>query len=185
MAIDFSATKNWNRKNIKEGYGKIHDRVLDISETGVETTVDNIEKWQKLFAKSVTASTPLIEKGIDLSFDVVETLATQYISGGKRMKSLLGLGNKKIQAKKLTAIKPQKEIKKTKSNNSNKLTDISGVGPKIASLLKASGINTIAELANAQMSTLEEVLAKAGKRFQMHDPKTWVAQANQLLAKNV
>ena len=209
--------KNWTKSNLKKEYGKIHDRVLNISEETVETTVDNIEKWQKLFAKSLTASTPLVERGIDISFDVAETIAEQYKNGGQRLKTLLGLGSstfineKKIKATKAKAIKavkkqvqtvttelnelkdqaenikddlfntaaPQKSKKVT--GKKQKLTDINGIGPKIAGLLNAAGINEIKDLAEAEMKTLEGVLDAAGPRFQMHDPSTWVKQAKELI----
>jgi len=42
------------QKELKEGYGKIHDRIIDISEETVDVTVENIEKWQKLFAQTLS-----------------------------------------------------------------------------------------------------------------------------------
>jgi predicted flap endonuclease-1-like 5' DNA nuclease len=62
------------------------------------------------------------------------------------------------------------------------LTKIEGIGPKIADLLKAEGIITFANLADAKVATLKTILEKAGKRFQMHDPATWTEQA-KLAAK--
>ena len=59
---------------------------------------------------------------------------------------------------------------------------VEGNGPKIAGLLNAAGIITFADLAKAPIKTLKKVLADAGKRFKMHDPKTWAAQA-ELAAK--
>ncbi|MCD5390114.1 MAG: hypothetical protein LR005_01905 [Candidatus Pacebacteria bacterium] len=54
---------------------------------------------------------------------------------------------------------------------------IEGIGPKIEGLLNAAGIMSWAELANTPASKVKEVLTNAGKRFQMHDPKTWAEQA--------
>jgi len=48
--------------------------------------------------------------------------------------------------------------------------------------LNAAGIITFADLAKAPIKTLKKVLADAGNRFKMHDPKTWSAQA-KLAAK--
>ena len=57
------------------------------------------------------------------------------------------------------------------------LTKVEGIGPKIASLLKADGIETFENLSKSSEKTLKGILNKAGSRFQMHNPSTWAAQA--------
>jgi predicted flap endonuclease-1-like 5' DNA nuclease len=57
------------------------------------------------------------------------------------------------------------------------LTKIEGIGPKIASLLKADGIETFEKLSKSSEKTLKAILVKAGSRFQIHNPSTWAAQA--------
>lgn len=57
------------------------------------------------------------------------------------------------------------------------LTKIEGIGPKIASLLKADGIETFEKLSKSSEKTLKGILGKAGSRFQMHNPSTWATQA--------
>jgi predicted flap endonuclease-1-like 5' DNA nuclease len=57
------------------------------------------------------------------------------------------------------------------------LTKIEGIGPKIASLLKADGIETFEKLSKSSEKTLKAILIKAGPRFQMHNPSTWATQA--------
>ncbi len=57
------------------------------------------------------------------------------------------------------------------------LTKIEGIGPKIASLLKADGIETFEKLSKSSEKTLKAILEKAGSRFQMHNPSTWANQA--------
>lgn len=54
---------------------------------------------------------------------------------------------------------------------------IEGVGPKIEQLLKEGGFNTWAELAEADVDRLKEILDAAGPRYQIHNPTTWPAQA--------
>jgi large subunit ribosomal protein L27 len=54
---------------------------------------------------------------------------------------------------------------------------IEGVGPKIETLLKEGGINTWAELAEAPVDRLKEILDAAGPRYQIHNPSTWPAQS--------
>ncbi len=59
----------------------------------------------------------------------------------------------------------------------NDLKIIEGIGPKIEELFKTSGILTWKSLSETSVDRLREILAKAGERFQMHDPGTWPRQA--------
>ena len=67
--------------------------------------------------------------------------------------------------------------KKEKGPKLDDLKIVEGVGPKIETLLKEGGINTWAELAEAPVDRLKEILDAAGPRYQIHDPSTWPAQA--------
>ena len=55
---------------------------------------------------------------------------------------------------------------------------VEGIGPKIESIFKAAGINTLSELAATTSDRLREILQEAGKRYRMHDPTTWPEQAS-------
>ena len=57
------------------------------------------------------------------------------------------------------------------------LTKVEGIGPKISGLLRAAGISTFAQLAAADVSKIEQILADAGPRFKLADPTTWPNQA--------
>ena len=57
------------------------------------------------------------------------------------------------------------------------LTAVEGIGPKISSLLKADGITTWRELANAKVERIQGVLDAAGKRYKLADPSSWPKQA--------
>jgi hypothetical protein len=57
------------------------------------------------------------------------------------------------------------------------LKKIEGIGPKIQTLLYDSRIFTFADLAQAPVGTLKQILHAAGERFQMHDPSSWPDQA--------
>lgn len=67
--------------------------------------------------------------------------------------------------------------KKSVSSSPDDLTVVEGVGNKIQSLLNEAGIYSYEQLANANVSSLKEVLENAGSRFTMHDPTTWPKQA--------
>ena len=64
-----------------------------------------------------------------------------------------------------------------KTTAANDLTIIEGIGPKIAELLKKDGIKTYKQLAKADIKKVKSILAKAGKRYNAHDPSTWGQQA--------
>lgn len=57
------------------------------------------------------------------------------------------------------------------------LKAVEGIGPKIAGLLEAAGINTWRGLANTSVDKIKSVLAAAGDRYRLADPTTWPAQA--------
>lgn len=57
------------------------------------------------------------------------------------------------------------------------LTVILGIGPKIAELFKADGIDTWAKLGDTSIEHCQQVLVQAGERFKLHDPSTWPQQA--------
>lgn len=54
---------------------------------------------------------------------------------------------------------------------------VEGIGPKIEQLLKAAGIKTWSDLANADLARLQKILDDAGPRYRMHNPKSWSDQA--------
>ncbi|NJN35220.1 MAG: DUF4332 domain-containing protein [Saprospiraceae bacterium] len=72
----------------------------------------------------------------------------------------------------------KKEPKATKATKAaDDLTKIEGIGPKIAELLNGAGISTFAQLLATPASDVKKVLESGGKKYTMHDPKTWAQQA--------
>jgi large subunit ribosomal protein L27 len=72
------------------------------------------------------------------------------------------------------------KAEKAASKKGPKLDDlkiVEGIGPKIEQLLKEGGIETWAQLSEAPVERLQEILEAAGPRYQIHDPSTWPAQA--------
>lgn len=65
----------------------------------------------------------------------------------------------------------------TPASAGDDLALIEGIGPKIAELLNNAGITTFAQLADADDATVQQVLAEAGSRFNVHDATTWNEQA--------
>lgn len=60
------------------------------------------------------------------------------------------------------------------------LTAIEGIGPHIAQLCAARGIDSWWAMANTEVDRLRRMLSSAGPRFQVSDPETWPEQARLL-----
>ena len=79
------------------------------------------------------------------------------------------------------AIKPVVKETKTetdvKAAETDDLKKIEGIGPKIAEIFNAAGINTFADLAGTSVEKLSEILADAGSSYASKNPGTWPEQA--------
>lgn len=73
--------------------------------------------------------------------------------------------------------KPAKAAKKAKPEKGDDLRKVEGIGPKIAELLAAEGIDSFRALADSTPEKLASILENAGSRYKMHDPGTWPQQA--------
>lgn len=70
--------------------------------------------------------------------------------------------------------KPKVVIKKKDDD----LKIIEGVGPKIESILKLAGLNTLEDISNVSPDQIRQILReKGGERYAFHDPSTWPDQA--------
>lgn len=65
----------------------------------------------------------------------------------------------------------------TGSVSVDNLTQIEGIGPKLAEILKAAGYTSFKAIASASAAELKKVLNAAGSPYNMTDPKTWPMQA--------
>ena len=61
------------------------------------------------------------------------------------------------------------------------LRRIEGIGPKISSILQATGITTFAKLADVDVEALDKILDEAGIRIA--NPSTWPEQAKLAAAE--
>ena len=71
---------------------------------------------------------------------------------------------------------PKKAAPKA-ADKGDDLRKVEGIGPKIAEVFNAAGINSFADLAAADVEKLKEILAEAGSRYKSKDPTTWPRQA--------
>ncbi len=82
------------------------------------------------------------------------------------------------KAAKAAAPKKAAAAKPAKTAKPDDLKKIEGIGPKIEELLNKAGITTFAALAKTKVADIQKVLDAAGKRYQIHNPSTWPAQAD-------
>lgn len=66
---------------------------------------------------------------------------------------------------------------KAKTDKADKLNKIEGIGPKIAEVLAAGGLDTFAAVAASTPEAIREILDNAEGNFKAHDPATWPMQA--------
>jgi len=64
-----------------------------------------------------------------------------------------------------------------KSAAADDLKKIEGIGPKLAEVLTAAGIDTYAKMAAADPEKIREILVEASSRYKMHNPTSWPQQA--------
>jgi len=64
-----------------------------------------------------------------------------------------------------------------KNMSKDDLKIVEGIGPKIESLLKDSGVKTLEDMSKSDTASLKKILVAGGDRFQMHDPSSWADQA--------
>ena len=88
----------------------------------------------------------------------------------------------KVAKKATTKLVKKASPKVVKTIMKDKLTKIEGIGPAIEKVFNKAGITTFASLSTMKVKELKTILADAGNRFKMHEPKTWPKQA-KLAAK--
>jgi len=96
---------------------------------------------------------------------------------------------KKAEPKKVAKKRVEKKVEKvaekkveakktTKKSETDKLTKIEGIGPKIAGILVEAGIDTFKKLSTAKAEKISEILVAAGgNAYNRFDPTTWPQQA--------
>lgn len=87
-----------------------------------------------------------------------------------------------VASKEMAAAKstPKNKIVKKVVEDTPKQDDlklIEWIGPKIEKLLQKNNITTFADVVQADVQWLEEILKDAGPKYQMHVPTTWPDQA--------
>lgn len=83
---------------------------------------------------------------------------------------------KKVEAKPAKEEAPKKAAK-AKSDTSDDLTKVEGIGPKAAEALVNAGFESYAKLAKGKPEKIKEILTEASSRMAHLDPTSWPKQA--------
>jgi predicted flap endonuclease-1-like 5' DNA nuclease len=139
----------------------------------MEKTIEQVEK-------NVSASFGYVKKDMLMLNDAFSDLhdKMQHLSLNhatllaeiEKLRSESGKG----PAKKTTKV----SVKKNVVHKKDDLTKIEGIGPVIRDILYKNKILSFKKLADSPKNDLRKILDKAGSKFQMHDPSTWVKQAS-------
>jgi len=165
VTSDAKAKVEETRQSMDEAYDKVVK--IDISKTVAET-VDKVTTNAK---EKMDETRQTLDEVYSRSFKTETTkpvtkTAKKVVKTAKKAKASV-----KVAAK---AIAKNDDFKA-----------IEGIGPKMTSILNEAGIVTFEQLAGTKVSTIKEILAAAGPRYNMHDPSTWGKQAKSLVAGKV
>ena len=114
----------------------------------------------------------------------VDVLPADSVLADKPVKAAVDLGKKAEEVAPVAEPKAEKAPAKEKAAKaepvavgSDDLKIVEGIGPKIAEVLGAAGINTFAALAASTPEGIKEILEAAGSQFASHNPGSWPKQA--------
>ncbi len=131
--------------------------------------------------KEKTQERKKVEKVIKKQQSNIEKTTLGELDAFSQMKSQFEQENKeakKVEPKKEEVIKEETKAEENVEAKPDDLKKVEGIGPKIAGILSDSGYETFEKLSKAEPDTIREILLeKGGKRYAMHNPDTWPAQA--------
>lgn len=110
-----------------------------------------------------------------------EKAAAKAKANGEPKKEAASKKESESKPTKAAAEAPAEEQKPKASKKAAKgddLKKIEGVGPKIAEVFAAAGIDSFEKLAKSTPEDLKKILDEAGSQFSSHDPGTWPQQAS-------
>lgn len=93
-----------------------HNTILGTTEEFIEGSINTAEKVQKLTAKTIKKTEPIVEKQVDIMFDAAEEVFVQIEKGSERFQKLLGITDQVTKVKKYVS-KSVKMTSKTLEDN--------------------------------------------------------------------
>jgi len=138
MATATKRRKTTKKVTVKNTLNDLNTALITGSEELIDTAVITGEKYQKLFAKSVKKSTPLVEKQVDIMFETMESLKDQFDFGTVRFKKLIGWNDKAVAKFRKNATKRVEKIRKNAEDRIDAVqSDLNELIPAIPAPSKA------------------------------------------------
>lgn len=116
-------------------------------------------------------------KSIEVIMQSVTAAIAEGLTERKSEKQPEGEDEPKPKAKKAAKEVAKNPEAKTSEKESDDLTKVEGIGPKIAEIFQEAGIHTFADLANKSEDDLKDILNEAGPRYASKNPGSWPKQA--------
>lgn len=147
----------------------------------MEKTVSQVEKNVSASFGYVKKDMLMLNDAFSDLHDKMQHLSLNHASLleelGRLRKEVSTLKEKKVSVKKSPKKAVAKKTSKKKEAKKDDLTRVEGIGPAIRKVLYKNNIVTFKKLAKVSTKRLEKILAKAGKKYTLHNPSTWAKQA--------
>ena len=88
------------RNSVIETIKSVNDNLIGFAEVLIDETTASTAKYQKLAARAIKKSEPIVQKNVEIIADSAELLIKQYSDGNKRLQKLLGITKQVKNAKK-------------------------------------------------------------------------------------
>ncbi len=182
----FSKRVKKARKNVEAKVVETRESIDEVLDKAMKTDVAKTAKAQ--VKKTRQSIDDVLESALTIEVNPRPTkkVAKKKAAAKKTAKKAVKKVAKKVAkptAKKVAkvtkkVVKPAaKKVAKKVVAKKDDLKVIEGIGPKMSTILNEAGIKTFKQLATTKVSTVKEILAAAGPRYNMHNPTTWGKQA--------
>lgn len=88
------------RQNVIETIKSVNDNLIEMADVFIDETTASTTKYQRLAAKTIKKSEPIVQKNVEILVDSAELLYEQFSTGNKRLQKLLGITKQVKNAKK-------------------------------------------------------------------------------------
>jgi DivIVA domain-containing protein len=158
---------------IADSTESIEETVAEVNESIEETTESAVEVAEEVIPEPISEVTEAVEA---TTTDVVESVEStvETATVEEQVESIIESPVEAIVESSAVNNLVAETIETPKTDD---LEIIEGIGPKIAELLRESGIVTFADLAKTPSFKIKEILVEAGPQYARHDPTTWTEQA--------
>lgn len=163
---------------VKQRGTKYHpgDNVYISKDHSIHAKVDGFVRFQVKRKKRMFVNiVPITEEVLEMAAQQVEEEAAPQIAVSDTEPKTAKVVEEKVES---PAVDETPKAKAKKTSDTDDLTKIEGIGPKLKGIFHEAGIPTFSILATKSVDELKEILLEAGgSRYARFNPETWPAQA--------